>query len=137
MRFSGKVEHIGKYWAIEVPILGIATQGRSKKDAFIMMADAVETLVNKKGFSVDIYPGKGDYFEIGSGDEATLAAFLLKRERLKSGLSLAEVAARLGIRSINGYARYEQGRSMPSFKQLGKIFSALTPTHDFVISESM
>ena len=50
MRFVGKVFKAGKYWAIEIPILDIATQGRTKKEAYEMIADAVESLVNKKGF---------------------------------------------------------------------------------------
>jgi predicted RNase H-like HicB family nuclease len=43
MRLSGRVFKSGNYWAIEVPILGIVTQGHSKKDAFDMIADAVES----------------------------------------------------------------------------------------------
>ncbi|MBP1661594.1 MAG: hypothetical protein H6P95_2786 [Candidatus Aminicenantes bacterium] len=52
MRFVGKVFRVGKSWAIEIPILDIATQGRTKKEAYEMIADAVESLVNKKDFEV-------------------------------------------------------------------------------------
>ena len=101
MRFAGQVFKSGKYWAIEVPILSVVTQGRTKREAFEMIADAIETLVNKPGFKVQVFPGKGEYFEVGASDEAALTAFLLRRARIKSGLTLAEVARRLGSTSLN------------------------------------
>ncbi len=39
LRLSGKMEKAGKYWAIEVPLLYIYTQGRTKKEAFEMLKD--------------------------------------------------------------------------------------------------
>jgi hypothetical protein len=64
-------------------------------------------VVDKGGFQVRIFPGSGDRFEFGASDQAALTTILLRRERLKSGLSLAQVAARLGTKSLNAYARYE------------------------------
>ena len=136
MRLSGRVHSAGRYWAIEIPILGVVTQGRSKREAYEMIADAVESLVNREGFSIQVYPGSGDYFEIGASEQAALTALLLKRERLRAGLTLAQVAERLGIRSVNAYARYEQGRSVPTVQKLTELFSALAPNKDFVLSES-
>ena len=54
MRFVGRVFRVGKSWAIEIPILDIATHGRTKKEAYDMIADAVGSLVNKKGFEVRV-----------------------------------------------------------------------------------
>ncbi|MGD2246115.1 MAG: helix-turn-helix transcriptional regulator [Candidatus Aminicenantes bacterium] len=136
MRLAGRVFKTGKYWAIEVPILGIVTQGHSKKDAFDMIVDAVESLVNKKGFKVEVYPGKKSYFEIASKDVATLTAFLLRRQRIKHGLTLAEVTKRLGAKSHNTYARYEQGRSVPTIDKFNLLLSALSEDSDFVLTES-
>ena len=136
MRFEGRIRRAGRYWAIEVPILGVFTQGRTKKEAFEMIADAVESLVNKGGFKVRIFPGSGDHFEFGASDQAALTTLLLRRERLKSGLSLAQVAARLGTKSLNTYARYEQGRAVPTVQMLSKLFSAVAPNGDFVLTES-
>ena len=62
MRFSGQVQKAGRYWAIEVPILGVVTQGRTRKEAYEMIADAVESLVNKDGFHVEVFPGDEGYF---------------------------------------------------------------------------
>ena len=101
-----------------------------------MIADAIESLVNKKGFKIEVYPGKGDYFELGSPDLSTLAAFLLRRQRMKRGLTLVEVANRLGAKSHNTYARYEQGKSIPTIEKFNKLLSALSPDNDFVLIES-
>jgi DNA-binding transcriptional regulator YiaG len=136
MRFVGKVFKAGKYWAIEIPILDIMTQGRTKKEAYEMIADAVESLVNKKGFEVRVFGTKGRLFEIGASDQGVLTALLLRRMRQKAGLSLEEVAARLGSKSPNSYARYEQGRSVPSVQKFAQLFSAVAPNKEFVIMES-
>jgi hypothetical protein len=136
MRFAGRVFKVGRQWAIEVPILDIVSQGRSKKEAYGMIADAIESLVNKRGFRVDIYPGRGEDFVVGSEDQATLIAFLLRRQRLKRGLSLKDVAERLGARSINAYARYEQGVSVPTVEKFNQLLSALSPETSFVLVES-
>jgi DNA-binding transcriptional regulator YiaG len=136
MRFVGKVFKAGKYWAIEIPILDIATQGRTKKEAYEMIADAVESLLNKKGIEVRVFGTKGRAFEIGASDQGALTALLLRRMRQKAGLSLEEVAARLGSKSPNSYARYEQGRSVPSVEKFAELFSAVAPNKEFVIMES-
>ena len=101
MRLAGKIFKDGKFWVIEVPVLGVVTQGRTRKEAYEMIADAIESLANQKDFKIDVYSGKGDYFEIGSADVAGLIAFLLKRQRTKHGLTLGEVAERLGAKSNN------------------------------------
>lgn len=136
MRFAGRMFKCGSQWAVEVPILDVVTQGRSKRDAYEMIADAVESLVGRKGFSIKVFPAADEEFEIGATDEAALTALLLRRARARSGLSLAEVAARLGAKSINGYARYEQGRSIPSVRKLSQLYAAVGRTGDFVLSES-
>lgn len=119
-----------------MPILSVVTQGRTKKEAYEMIADAIEVLVNKPGFEVRVSPGKGEYFEVGASDEAALTAFLIRRERTKPGLTLAEVAQRLGSRSLNTYTRYEQGRSVPTVPKLSELLSDLASTKDFVLTES-
>ena len=136
MRFEGRVFKQGRYWAIEVPVLGLVTQGRTKKDALAMIADAIESLVNRERFRVEVFPGKGEAFEVGSQDQPALTALLLRRQRVLSGLSLAEVAKRLGASSLNAYARYEQGRTHPTLAQFSKLLAAVSPGGDFVLSAS-
>jgi DNA-binding transcriptional regulator YiaG len=114
----------------------VTSQGRTRKEAFEMIANAIEALVNKPDFKVEVFPGEGDYFEIGASDQAALTAFLLRRERTRSGLSLSEVSKRLGVRSPNAYARYEQGKSVPTVPKLTALLSAVSPHKNFVIVES-
>ncbi len=136
MRLAGHVFKVGKYWAIEAPILGVVTQGRTKKEAYEMIIDAIESLVNKKGFKVEVFPRKGNYFVLGSPDLATLIALLLRRQRMKQGLTLMEVSKRLGAKSHNTYARYEQGKSIPTVEKFSQLLSAISPDNDFVLEES-
>ena len=136
MRLAGRVFKIGRYWAIEVPILGVVTQGHTKKEAYEMILDAIESLVNKKGFKAEVFPGKGPYFEVSSPDLAALTAFLLRRQRMKRGLTLMEVSKRLGAKSLKTYARYEQGKSIPTIEKFSQLLCALSPDNDFVLTES-
>lgn len=136
MRLSGCVFRAGKHWIIEVPILGIVTQGYTKKDAFKMIVDAIQSLVDKEGFKIELFPGRDKYFEISSPDIAALTAFLLRRQRTKHGLTLVEVSERMGAKSHNAYARYEQGRSVPSIEKLSRLLSVLSPENNFVLVES-
>ena len=115
MRFGRRVFKVQRYYAIEVPILGITTQGRTKKEAFEMIKDAVESLINKEGFVAEIHPGKGEYFD-SINNPGTLSAFLLRQLRQRSGMTLHMVAKRLGAKSLNSYARYEQGKSVPTIE---------------------
>jgi len=134
MRFSGKIYKDGKFWLAEVPILDLMTQGRTKKEAYDMVADMLESLVNKEGFKIEVYKGKKDSFEVGSSEPKHMV--LLQRKREMSGLSLAQVASRLGMKSRNTYARYEQGYSVPSVEKLDELLNAVCPQIDIVINES-
>ncbi|MCE5265874.1 MAG: helix-turn-helix transcriptional regulator [Deltaproteobacteria bacterium] len=55
---------------------------------------------------------------------------------MKSGHSLAEVARKLGAKSLNTYARYEKGRTVPTVPKLSQLLSAVASRKDFVLSES-
>lgn len=134
MRLEGIITKVDKYWAIEVPILNVITQGRTRKEAFEMIADAIEELVNKPDFKVYVYHGDGEKFEIGSTDKATLFALILKRQRLKNGLTILEVTRRLGKKSHNSYARYEQGKSIPTLEMFELLYNAVSPEDDLVLA---
>ena len=62
------------------------TQGRTKKEAYEMVADMLETMVNKEGFKIDVYKKKKDIFEVGSLESKHLVSLLLQRKRELSGL---------------------------------------------------
>lgn len=136
MRFSGKIYKEGKFWLAEIPILDLITQGHTKKEAYEMVADMLQSFVNKKDFKVMVYKKSKDSFEVGSLEPKYMISLLLQRKRELSGLSLSQVANRLSVSSRNTYARYEQGRSVPSIEKLNELLHAVCPHSDIVIEES-
>jgi len=135
MRLPGRVWKEGRHWLAEVPLLDALTQGRTRAEALRMLVDLVGTMADKGGFSAQVFPGDGGELELGTPDVATLVAVMLRRQREKHGLSLSEVALRLGARSKTAYARYEQGRSVPSVEKLFELLAAVSPSRDFVLGE--
>ena len=136
MRLAGRIWKDGRHWLVEVPMLDATTQGRTRAEAYAMIADLVSTMADKPGFAVEVFPGSGSGFEIGTPDAAALVAVMLRRQREKHGLSLADVAKRLGARSKTAYARYEQGKSVPSVEKLFELLAAVAPAEDFVLQVS-
>ena len=137
MRFSGKIYKDGKFWLAEIPILDLMTQGHTKKEAYEMVADMLISLVNKKDFKADVYIKSKNSFEVGSSEPRYMISLLLQRKRERSGLSLSQVAYRLGASSRNSYARYEQGKSIPTVERLNKLLKAVCPQSDIVLEESI
>jgi hypothetical protein len=101
-----------------------------------MAKDLLETLVNRPGFAVDVYPRQNGEFEVSASDMRSLIGLLLRRQRERSGLSLAEAAERLGAKSRNAYARYERGTSAPTVEKLSELLQAVAPGQDFVLEQS-
>jgi len=133
MRFQGRLFKDGKFWLAELPVLDAMTQGRTRKEAFAMVKDLVETLANRTGFSVTVHPGPHADFEVSSPDTRTMVALLLRRLRERKGVSIAEAAERLGAKSPEVYARYESGKAVPTLEELTDLLDAVCPGQDFVL----
>lgn len=127
MRFEGTVQKDGRFWLAEIPALFALTQGRTKREALEMAADFVETVAGEDGFEAFVESTGRNTFEIGANQVSILVAVLLRRQREKHGLTLMDVADRLGQRSPNAYARYEQGRATPTVEQLERLLRAVAP----------
>lgn len=132
MRLEGRLWKDGKYWLIEVPALNAMTQGRTRKEAYVMIKDLLETMVDRPGFKARVYRCPGGRFEVGANDVRALVALLLRRQREKKGLSLADAARRLHQKSRNAYARYEQGRAVPTVEKLEELLKAIAPDEELV-----
>jgi len=113
------------------------TQGHTRRKALAMVADLIETLANRLGFSVQVHQGKHDALEVSATETRGLVRLLLRRQRERSGLSLAEAAVRLGAKSRNAYARYEHGISAPTLDKLMALLQAVSPGQDFVFKPSV
>ena len=129
MWIEGNLEKSGKYWAVSIPALEVYTQGRTKKEAYFMVKDALEGLAEADGFDLDILviPEGSGHFRAGSNDTKAFTAFVLRRWRQAHNLTLAEAAERLGAASKNAYARYEQGRSEPTISMMERLIRAISP----------
>jgi hypothetical protein len=101
-----------------------------------MMADWFETLLGKASGSVRVTAAAGSDFQVVADDTAGMISLLLRRQRQRSGLSLADAALRLGARSRNAYARYEQGRAIPTVAKLDELLKAVAPDRDLLVGES-
>jgi len=136
MRFSGKVYRDGTHWLAEVPIFEAMTQGRTRKEALEMIEDWFCSMVDRAGFRVQALLVGNGQIEIVASDLEPMIGLLLQRQRQESGLSLAEVAKRLGAKSRNAYARYERGDSLPTVTKLDELLHAISPDRDLVLNQS-
>ena len=114
------------YWLISAPAFDIVTQGKTKKEAALMLQDAVELLANQKGFKAEVTLTKNDSY-LTANDQEALVALFLRRQRQKSGLTLKAIAGRLGSNSPNTFARYEQGKTVPTISKLTELIEAINP----------
>jgi DNA-binding XRE family transcriptional regulator len=132
MRFPGRVKKDGRFWLVEIPAFDASTQGRTKREAFAMAEDLIETMAAARGFRATVYATGAETFEIGANRIGVLLALLLRRQRERQGLTLAQAAEKLGQRSKNAYARYEQGKTMPTVEKLEQLLKAIAPDQRIV-----
>ena len=125
MLFDAKIYKDGKFWLAEIPTLDAMTQGRTKAKAIAMLKDWVKSSVD--GVDVKIHETLGGGFVVVTDDSMEMFAFLLQRQRLKAGLTVRQVAHKLGFKSHNGYAQYERGQHELSLSQLQKFLTAISP----------
>jgi hypothetical protein len=120
----------GPFWSAEAELLGAFTHGESRKEAFEVLAELIESMVDRPGFKVTIgaYPAGGEGAVLVSSTEpGLLAAQVLKYQREVHQLTLAEVAKRLGAASLTSYAAYEQGKREPSLGKMSELLAVVAP----------
>jgi predicted RNase H-like HicB family nuclease len=139
MELEGKIWKDGRWWIIEVPCLNIATQGRSKNDAFLMIKDAIFELMKSyfnevdEGFKMVVHDYKKGSFGLTSNDSKLFLSFLLIRQREESGSSIRDVAERLSSKNPNSYAQYEKGKINFSIDQYEKLMLAVNPKRTTIL----
>ena len=138
MMLTGRIVKGGPpCWCAECEIIGAYTDGTSRKDALMMLADCIETKIDHAGLKVTVTEigesALGGYdVLVDSSEPAVLAAEVLRHQRQKNRLSLADVAKKLGSSSRNAYASYEQGAREPSLSKFRELLAAVAP--DMVLS---
>lgn len=81
MRFQGTVGRDGRFWLAEIPLLDAVTQGRTRAEALQMIADWLETMVNRPDFRAEVRPRGRHDFEVSANDGAAMNALILRRRR--------------------------------------------------------
>jgi ribosome-binding protein aMBF1 (putative translation factor) len=94
----------------------------------------VASLAPIDGVEVSARALKGDRFVVECDPPEALVALVLRRRREAAGLSLADVAERIGAKSRNAYARYEQGAALPTITKLAELLHAVDPDHDLALT---
>ena len=125
MKVEGKIEKSGNWWAVSVPLLLVFSQGKTKKIALSMIKEAVEALIDVKGFKVSITDIQANTFSISADNTKLLMAFILKQQRLWNKKSIRQVAKKLGSSSPTAYSRYEQAKTNLSMDKFIQILSAI------------
>lgn len=134
MRLEGRIIKSGKFWAVEVPLLVLFTQGRTRNEAFEMAKDAVEGMVDRNGFEALVIPADGDRFMVGANDEKLLLATVLRQQRSTRGLSVRDIMVRLGASSPTAYARYETGDVNLSLEKFSELMHAIDNESEAVLN---
>ena len=135
MKIVGKVwkSRTDNFWLVEVPLLNVMTQAKSKKETAVMIKDAIECLIDDTSFSVAAFL-VGNTVCIETSDSKKLIALILKQQRYRKNLTLEDVAEHLHAKSVNEYAQYEQGKHQPSFEKFAQLLEAIDPRLSPVIS---
>ncbi|MFH1263539.1 MAG: helix-turn-helix transcriptional regulator [Pseudomonadota bacterium] len=129
LTFEGQIIEDGRYWLVAIPALNLATQGRSKREAYRMARNVVIDASGNDRLEVTLMKGPGNTFLLTSSDLETLIPLLLKKQRQKAGLSVAQASRRLGSNSSNAYGVYEYGRARPTLRKLEQLLRAINPAH--------
>lgn len=114
----------GKWWMGEVVLLNGSTQGHTKKELFEMLEDYVKNMIDGPRTSISVVTIKNEVFVEVRPSAAILPAILL-RQRMKTGLSIREVAKKLGYTNHNNYAAYESGKVQPSFEKFQELLRGI------------
>ena len=133
MKIEGKIKKSGKWWAVEVPLLLVVTQGKTKKIAIHMIKEAIEELIDVKEFEVCIDNVQADTFSVATNNTRRLMAFILKQQRSYHKKSIRQVAAKLGSDSPTAYSRYEQAKTGLSIDKFTQILAAINEESEPVL----
>lgn len=89
-----------------------------------MLQDLVTNMIGSKKRTVSITTIRGETFIEVRPFKVILPA-ILERQRMKAGLTIREVANRLGYSSHNNYAAYESDKIEPSFEKFQELLGGI------------
>lgn len=127
MVLIGRIFREGPGWAAHCEAIGAFTQGPTRKEATANLAEVVEMKIDRPGFKASVSELAGEDVFVDANEPGLLAAEVLKYQREIHNLSLADVAKKLGAKSLNAYAAYEQGTREPSLGKFRELLGAIAP----------
>lgn len=134
----GHIEKRGRWWVAECEIVGAFTQGRSRTEVMENLSEVIELRVGRDGFKAKVSElekvGRNAFVVlVDPSDPAGLAAAVLKYQRVRRRMSLADVAKALGAASRNAYASYEQGAREPTLGKFRELLGAVAPEMTLIL----
>ena len=136
MLIEGKIWQDGKHWIAEVSMLDAATQGATRKQALGMIEDLLRTMAKEEinqRINFKVGQCENDHFAVKPSKADYIPALILKRMRMKNEQTVQDVVDRLGEKSKNAYAAYEQGRHIPGLFKWQELLSAICPKTEMVL----
>lgn len=134
MELLGKIWKDGKFWLVEVPVIDVCTQGHTRKEALMMIEDAIIELLKSyfqldelNNFKLEVVDHKKSTIGIKASNNNIMLSFSLIRQREMSKSTVREVAERLGSKSPNSYAQYERGKMRMTLDQYERLLEAVNP----------
>jgi predicted RNase H-like HicB family nuclease len=133
MELLGKIWKDGKFWLVDIPVIDVSTQGRTRKEALMMIEDAILELLKSyfpndvKNFHLDVVEHTKTEIGIKASQSNIMLSFSLIRQREMSKSTVRDVAKRLGSKSPNAYAQYERGRMRMTLDQYERLLGAVNP----------
>jgi len=127
MVLRGSIHKEKSYWVIDVPDLEITTQGRTRREAYEMIQEAIELHVNAKRFKVRLEPIGRYEFVVSANNTALFLGLMLKRQRQINGLSISDVTKRLKKNTNTYYHQYEQGKATAGIDKLSQFIEVMNP----------
>lgn len=135
MNFEGSLKKDEKFKMLvaEIPAFDVMTQGDSVEQTLEMIKGIINELLldtfseKAKEMKLETAHVSDEGFELRSNNTKLLISLALRRQREAAGLTIKEVAERLGASSINYYAQYERGRISISIEMLEKLLVAVNP----------
>lgn len=132
MMLTGLIAKESPLWRAECEIVGAFTQGKSRKDAAVMLAGCIQAKVDRADFKVTVT-------EIGENDDGSISVFItanepgllaaevLKYQRDRARLTQQQAAERSGGKYQADFAVYERGEREPSLSKFIALLGAVAP----------
>lgn len=135
MELEGKIWKDGKFWLVEVAAIDVCTQGRTRKEALMMIQDAIFELmteyfknVEAKDIIIEILDHEKNIIGVRASNNNLMLSFSLIRQREISKSTVREAAERLGSKSPNAYSQYERGKMRITLDQYERLLQAANPS---------